>query len=253
MPHKPPSSHTQLIFGTRAITETVKAGKTLDKVFVDKAGRSPQLRELLALLRQQRVPYSQVPAIKLRKLTPKNHQGAVALLSPIDFAPLSQVVQRSYEQAKAPLILVMDGITDVKNFGAIVRTAACTGVDAVVVPTQRSAALGDDAMKTSAGALAHVPICREANLKEALRYLQESGLYLLACHERASRTLYATTLDVPLALLLGAEDRGISPEYLKLVDGSAKIPMVGPIGSLNVSVAAGVALYEVVRQRSAGG
>lgn len=242
-------SRPQQIFGTRAIIESIQAGKTIDKVFIDKASKSPQVRELSALLRQHRVPCSQVPAVKLQKLTTKNHQGAVALLSPIDFVPLSQVVQHSYEQGRVPLILILDGITDVKNFGAIVRTAACTGVDAVVVPMQRSAALGGDAMKTSAGALAHVPICREANLKEALKYLRASGLHLVACHEKTTHTLYATDLDLPLALLLGAEDRGISPEYLKLVDSQATIPMMGPIASLNVSVAAGVALYEVIRQR----
>ncbi len=244
-----PAESPNLIFGTRAIIETIKAGKPIDKIFIDKSARTALHQELLALLRQQQIPYSQVPTIKLDRLTRKNHQGAVALLSPIDFAPLSHVVQASYEQGKTPLILLLDGITDMKNFGAIVRTAACTGVDAVVIPTQGSASLGGDAMKTSAGALSHVPICRVIHLKEAIQYLQASGLQVLACHEKAGGTLYETDLNIPLAIMLGAEDQGISPEYLRLADRHVKIPMWGVIASLNVSVAAAVILYERVRQR----
>lgn len=240
---------SQLIFGTRAILETIQAGQSIDKVFIDKAAKTPLHKTLLALLKAQQIPYSQVPTVKLQKLTRQNHQGAVALLAPIDFAPLSQVVQTSYELGKSPLILLLDGITDVKNFGAIVRTAACTSVDAVVIPTQGSASVGGDAMKTSAGALAHVPICRVASLREAIAYLQASGLHILACHENAPQSLYATDLNLPLALILGAEDQGIAPAHLRLADAQVKIPMTGPIASLNVSVAAAVVLYEAVRQR----
>ena len=246
---KPYIDRPQLIFGTRAIIETILAGKTIDKVFIDKAANNPLRKELLSLIKQHQIPYSLAPAVKLNKLTTKNHQGAVAYLAPITLAPLSHIVQSCYEQGKTPLLLLLDGITDVKNFGAIVRTAACTGVDAVVIPSQGSAPIGGEAMKTSAGALAHVPICRVGSLREAIQYLHESGLQIIACSEKATRSLYQTDLNLPLALLLGAEDQGIAPQHLKLADKMIQIPLSGPIGSLNVAVAAAVVLYEHVRQR----
>lgn len=238
-----------LIFGTRAIIETMVAGKVIDKVFVDKAVRTPLHKELLSLIKQRNIPCSHVPAIKLNNLTQKNHQGAVAYLAPIALASLSHVVQASYEKGKTPLILLLDGVTDVRNFGAIVRTATCTNVDAVVIPSQGSASLSGEAMKTSAGALAHLPICRVGSLKQAIDELQTSGLQIIACHEKSSNSLYHTDLNLPLAILLGAEDRGIAPQHLKLADKHVHIPMVGPIASLNVSVAAAVILYEHMRQQ----
>ena len=243
------TSHAQQIFGTRAIIETIQAGQSIDKVFIDKAAKTPLHKALLALLREKHIPHSHVPTIKLRKLTPKNHQGAVALLAPIPFAPLDRVVQASYEQGKTPLILLLDGITDVKNFGAIVRTATCTGADALVIPTQGSAAISGDALKASAGALAHTPICRVTHLTEAIQYLQACGLHILACHEKAPQSLYKTDLNRPLALILGAEDQGIAPQHLRQADAQTAIPITGPIASLNVSVAAAIILYEAIRQR----
>ncbi len=237
------------IFGTRATIETILAGKPIDKVFIDKTANSSLHKELLSLIRQQKIPYSHVPAVKLHKLTPKNHQGVVAYLAPVALASLSHVVQASYEQGKTLLILLLDGITDVRNFGAIVRTAACTNVDAVVIPSQGSVSVSAEAMKTSAGALAHLPICRVGSLKEAICELQESGLQIIACHEKAPNSLYHTDLNLPLAILLGAEDRGIAPQHLKLADKNVHIPMFGPIASLNVSVAAAVILYEHMRQQ----
>jgi 23S rRNA (guanosine2251-2'-O)-methyltransferase len=237
------------VFGTRAIIETILAGKTIDKVFVDRDVRNPLHRELLSLVRQHKIPCSHVPAVKLNKLTTKNHQGAVAYVAPIALASLSHIVQASYERGQAPLLLLLDGITDVRNFGAIVRTAACTSVDAVIIPIQGSASLSGETMKASAGALSHLPICRVERLTEAIHELQESGLQIIACHEKATRSLYHTDLNRPLAIILGSEDQGISPQHLKLVDESVCIPMLGPIASLNVSVAAAVILYEHVRQR----
>jgi 23S rRNA (guanosine2251-2'-O)-methyltransferase len=237
------------IFGTRATIETILAGKPIDKVFIDKTASSPLHRELLSLIRQHEIPCSHVPVIRLHKITKKNHQGVIAYLAPVALASLSHVVQTSYEQGKTPLILLLDGITDVRNFGAIVRTAACTNVDAVVIPSQGSVSVSGEAMKTSAGALAHLPVCRVGSLKEAIHELQESGLQIIACHERASDSLYHTDLNLPLAILLGAEDRGIAPQHLKLVDKHVHIPILGPIASLNVSVAAAVVLYEYVRQQ----
>jgi len=237
------------IFGTRAIIETILAGKTIDKVFIDKTARNPLHKELLVLIKQHQIPFSPVPAAKLNKLIAKNHQGAVAYLAPIALASLSHVVQASYEQGRTPLILLLDGITDVRNFGAIVRTAACTDVDAVVIPSQGSASMSGEAMKTSAGALAHLPICRVGSLRDALQYLQVSGLQIIACHEQAADSLYHTDLNLPLAIILGAEDQGIAPQHLKLADKNVQIPMFGAIASLNVSVAAAVILYEHIRQR----
>ncbi len=237
------------IFGTRAIIETIVAGQVIDKVFVDKATNNPLHKELLLLIKQKNIPCSHVPAIKLNNLTQKNHQGAVAYLAPIALASLSHVVQASYEKGKTPLILLLDGVTDVRNFGAIVRTAACTKVDAVVIPSQGSASLSGDAMKTSAGALAHLPICRVGSLKEAIDELRTSGLQIIACHEKSSNSFYHTDLNLPLAIILGAEDRGIAPQHLKLADKHVRIPIFGPIASLNVSVAAAVILYEHMRQQ----
>jgi len=247
-PFSRPSKH-ELIFGTRAIIETIRAGKTIDKVFIDRAAKAPLHKELVALIQQHQIPYSHVPAAKLKQLTSQNHQGAIALLAPIAVASLSHVVQTTYEQGKTPLILILDKITDVRNFGAIVRTAVCVGADALVIPTQGSASLGGDAMKTSAGALAHLPICRVASLTTTLQYLQESGLQVIACHEKATETPYTADFKVPIAILLGAEDKGIRPELLQKADKHLRIPMVGPISSLNVSVAAAVVLYESFRQR----
>jgi 23S rRNA (guanosine2251-2'-O)-methyltransferase len=237
------------IFGTRAIIETILAGKVIDKVFIDKTANTPLHKELRALIKQRNIPYSHVPAVKLNTLTEKNHQGAVAYLAPIALASLSHVVQASYEKGKTPLILLLDGVTDVRNFGAIVRTAACTNVDAIVIPSQGSASVSGEAMKTSAGALAHLPICRVGSLREAINELQTSGLQIIACHEQAPNSLYHTDLNFPLAIILGAEDQGIAPQHLRLVDKNVHIPMFGPIASLNVSVAAAVILYECIRQQ----
>lgn len=237
------------IFGTRAIIETILAGQPIDKIFIDNTASNPLHKELMSLIRQQEIPYSHVPTIKLNKLTPKNHQGAVAYLAPITLASLSHVVQASYEQGKTPLVLLLDGITDVRNFGAIVRTAACTNVDAVVFPGRGSASVSGEAMKTSAGALAHVPICKISSLKKTICELQASGLQVIACHEKASTSLYRTDLNLPLAILLGSEDKGIAPQHIKLADKNVRIPTFGPIASLNVSVAAAIILYEHVRQQ----
>ena len=245
-----PSTHRpQLIFGTRAIIETILAGRTIDKVFLDRSLSTPLGKELLQLIKQHQIPHSLAPATKLNQLTPKNHQGAVAYLAPITLAPFSHVVQSCYEQGRAPLLLLLDGITDVRNFGAIVRTAACTAVDAVVIPSQGSASISGEAMKTSAGALAHVPICRVSSLRKAIQYLRASGLEVMACSEKATDSLYQTDLNLPLAFLLGAEDQGIAPQHLKLADKTVQIPLSGPIASLNVAAAAAVILYEHIRQR----
>ena len=240
---------TSLVLGPRAIIEAIRAGKDIDKVLIDRAARGDLRRELLSLVREQQIAYSQVPVAKLTRLTNQKHQGAIARLASIGWASISHVVQASYEQGRTPLVLILDNVTDVRNLGAIVRTAACAGVDAIVIPTQGSASVGDDAMKTSAGALAHVPICRVANLLDTIAYLQASGLQVMAFHDKAATSLYQTELHVPLAIVVGSEEKGIRAELLQSADKQISIPMVGAMGSLNVSVAVAVALYESFRQR----
>ena len=237
------------IFGRRAVVETIRAGRTIEKVFFQKRVTTACTKALYDLVCKHEIPFSYVPIEKLNRMARGNHQGVVAVLSPILFTPLDMVVQATFEKGKAPLIVVLDGVTDVHNIGAIARTALCMGVDALVLPTQGSAALAGAAMKTSAGALATLPICRVADLSKALRYLQESGLTILACHAQAAQVLYKIDLTLPIALILGGEDAGIAEKHLRLATHHICIPMQGPIASFNVSVAAGIMLYEVLRQR----
>lgn len=243
-------STSNVVFGTKAVLEAIIAGKTIDKLFLDKTVQGPAYQHILRVAHQHRIPYSRVPGIKLNKMTSHPHQGIVALLSPVPLVTLSHIVQATYEQGQLPLIVILDGVTDVGNLGAIIRTAVCVGAHALVLPMQRTASLGGAAMKTSAGALVHLPICREPNLQASIKYLQASGLQIIACHEKTTTSIYQTNLTLPTALLLGAEDQGIQPQLLQSVDKQAAIPMVGPIRSLNVSVAAAVILYESYRQRA---
>ncbi len=248
-PKKASSAPLSLVFGCRAVIETIHAGRTIEKVFFQKKNKLAQVKTLYDLVRKHEIPFSYVPIEKLDRMARGNHQGVVATLSPIVFTPLDIVVQTTFEQGKSPLIVVLDGVTDVHNIGAIARTALCMGVDALVLPTQGSAALGGMAMKTSVGALATLPICRVADLSKAIRYLQESGLTILACHADAEQLLYKIDLKLPIALILGGEGTGIALKHLRLASHSICIPMQGPIASFNVSVAAGIILYEVFRQR----
>lgn len=241
---------SNLVLGNKPVWEAIVSGKAIDKLFLDKAAQGPAYQQILRAAHTHRIPYSRVPTIKLNKMTSQHHQGVVALLSPIPLVDLSHIVQATYEQGQLPLIVVLDGVTDVGNLGAIIRTAVCVGAHALVVPMQRTASLGGAAMKTSAGALVHLPICRENSLQASIKYLKASGLQVIACHEKTSTSIYQTNLTLPTALLLGAEDQGIQPKLLESADKQAAIPMVGPIGSLNVSVAAAVILYESYRQRN---
>jgi 23S rRNA (guanosine2251-2'-O)-methyltransferase len=238
-----------MVFGTRAVMEAIRAGKEVDKLFIQTGLFNDLTKELLAEARDLNIPVSKVPIEKLNRLTRKNHQGVVAFITEVTFASLDNIITEAYSAGKTPLVLVLDRVTDVRNFGAIVRTAECAGVDAVVIPSKGSAAINADAMKTSAGALNHLPVCREFNLKDTLRYLKEAGLQLVACTEKTDKMLYEADMTGPTAIVLGSEEDGISPEYLKLCDVRAKIPMSGQIESLNVSVSAGVIIYEAVRQR----
>jgi 23S rRNA (guanosine2251-2'-O)-methyltransferase len=237
------------IFGIRAIIEAVEAGKTIDKLFIQKGLHNDLFAELWKLVREKRINYKHVPLEKINRLTRKNHQGVFAFISPIDFHNIEDVVPALYEQGKNPLILVLDRITDVRNFGAIARTAECAGVDAIIIPEQNAAAINADAIKTSAGALHKITVCRTWNLKLAIQFMKESGIQLVGCTEKTQDNMYKPDYTPPTAIIMGSEEDGVSPEFLKMCDARAKIPMAGKIASLNVSVATGVILYEALRQR----
>lgn len=235
-----------MVFGTQAVLETLRAGKEIDKLLVQ---RELGNNELVKLAEERGVPVSKVPVEKLDRLTRKNHQGVICFISAINYASLHNVLSGVFEQGKVPLILMLDRITDVRNFGAIARTVECAGAQAIVVPLKGAAEINSDAMKTSSGALNFIPVCREASLNETVRYLQESGIQVVACTEKTDQTIYEIDFTVPTALVMGSEEDGISLDIIRKADQLAKIPLSGQIGSLNVSVATGIALYEAIRQR----
>jgi 23S rRNA (guanosine2251-2'-O)-methyltransferase len=237
------------IYGLRPLMEAVQAGKEVEKVLIQKGLTGSTFRELMPLLKAHKIPYQMVPVEKLNRVTRKNHQGIIAFLSPVSFYQIEQILPGIYEEGKEPFILVLDRVTDVRNFGAILRTAHSAGVHAVLIPDKGAASLNSGTVKSSAGAIYKIPICREHNLKEALAYLKNSGLQIAAVTEKAEKLHFEENLMGPLALIMGSEGEGISAEYLKLADLKVKIPMLGEIESLNVSVAAAVLMYEVVRQR----
>ena len=242
----------EIIFGIHPITEQILSGKQIiGKIWIKTGYKNTALKNLLALVKKQRIPYSNVPVEKLQRLTTGKHQGIVALISPIPFFPVEQVVQDTYDKGKLPLLLLLDHIQDVRNLGAIARTALATNVDAMVMSTKHSVAIDGNAIKASAGALAHLPVCRVSSLADTLHYLQASGLQIVACTEKGEQTIYQTDFQRPTAILLGGEGRGINPKYLQIAHQRVSIPMVGSISSLNVSVASAVILYEAVRQHHA--
>jgi len=238
-----------MIFGIRAVLEAIQAGKEIDKILVRRDMTSELSRELFTALNGLEVPVQKVPIEKLNKLTMKNHQGVIAFISPVTFQHIEDIIPGIYESGKMPFIVVLDGITDVRNFGAIARTCECAGVDAIVVPLKGGAALNGDAVKTSAGALLKIPVCREHNITEALKYLASSGMKLIAATEKASQNYTEASMSEPIAIVMGSEDDGVSAENLRICDHMVRIPLLGTIDSLNVSVAAGVLIYEAVRQR----
>jgi 23S rRNA (guanosine2251-2'-O)-methyltransferase len=229
--------------------EAIHAGKEIDKILVEKEADNELIKELLHLAKSERIPVVRVPEAKLNRITRKNHQGIVAHMSAIEYASLDNVVDECYSKGVAPLILVLDRITDVRNFGAIARTAECAGVHAIVIPEKGSAQINSDAVKTSAGALNHLPVARVKNLYYIVKDLKKMGLNVVAVTEKTEKLMYGTDFTSPTVLVLGSEEDGISPELMGLSDESIKIPMAGNIESLNVSVSAGVVIYEAIRQR----
>ncbi|OYX82875.1 MAG: 23S rRNA (guanosine(2251)-2'-O)-methyltransferase RlmB [Flavobacteriales bacterium 32-34-25] len=238
------------IFGIRAIIEAIQAGSTIDKVYIQKEASGELMKDLMKVMKRANVNFSYVPVEKLNKLTPNNHQGAVATISPISFFDLEALIETVIENGKKPLFLILDQISDARNFGAIIRTAECTGVNGIIIQKSGSAPVNGDTVKTSAGAVFNIPICKVEHIKDAIFLLQGSGIKTVAATEKTDDTIYNVNLNEGVAIIMGSEDRGVNPSVLKIVDEKAKLPMFGTIGSLNVSVACGAFLYEAVRQRS---
>ena len=240
---------SNIIYGLRTVIEAIKSGQHLERVFIQKSLKGDLYKELMLELHQTSTPISKVPSERINKFTKKNHQGVVALTSPVQYHRLEHLVPQLYEQGKNPLLLILDEITDVRNFGAIARTAECLGVHGLVIPSRGGAQVNEDAIKTSAGAFNYLPVCRAQNLLDSARYLQESGFSIIACSEKTEKTLDQMDFTPPTAIIMGSEETGISHELMELSNEIAKIPMSGSIASLNVGVAAGMALYEVQKQR----
>lgn len=238
-----------MIFGIRAVAEAISAGKEVDKILIRKDLTGELAGELFEMLRGSNIVVQRVPQEKLNSITRKNHQGVIAFISPINYQPIEEIVSSLYEQGKVPFILVLDHLTDVRNFGAIARTAECAGVDAIIIPSKGSVSVTADAVKTSAGALMNIPVCRVQSLYNCVKYLKDCGLQIMGASEKSNINYTDADMTTPLALVMGAEDKGISTEILSLADTTVSLPQYGKIASLNVSVAAGVMIYEVLRQR----
>ena len=237
------------IFGIRAIIEAIKSGENIDKIFLQKGLKGNLFIELEQLIKKERLNSSYVPVEKLNRLTKNNHQGAVAQIAPITFYDIEELVLNVMESGKTPLFLLLDQLSDVRNFGAIIRTAECTGVSGIIIQKKGGAPVNGDTIKTSAGAIFKVPICKVDHIKDAVFYLQASGIKVIAATEKTDHLLYDVSFKEPCAIIMGSEGSGINPSVLSVVDDKAKLPILGEIESLNVSVACGAFLYEVVRQR----
>lgn len=238
-----------MVFGIRAVIEAIRSGKEIESLYIQRGIGGGLINELRALMHEQGIIGQQVPVEKLNRITPKNHQGVIAVISPIIYQKIENIIPEIFEKGETPLILVLDGITDVRNMGAIARTAECAGVHAIVIPAKGSAQINADGIKTSAGALYKIPVCRHDNFMQTIRFLQESGLQLVCCTEKTKDDIYNPDYTSPTAIIMGSEEDGIRNEIIRISDHLAKIPMFGEIESLNVSVSTGIILYEAVRQR----
>lgn len=242
---------TSTIFGIRAIIEAIDSGNTISKIYLQKELRGNLFSELNTLIKRHGISSSQVPVEKLDRLSKyNNHQGAVAQISPIEFYDLEELIEKTIEEKKTPLFLLLDQISDVRNFGAIIRTAECTGVNGIVIQKSGSAPVNAETIKTSAGAAFKVPICKVDHIKDAIFVLQASDIKTVAATEKTEDVIFDTDFNQPIAIIMGSEHRGVNPSILKMADYKAKLPLLGEIGSLNVSVACGAFLYETVRQRA---
>ena len=238
-----------IIYGFRPIKEALLHGKTIDKVLIQRGLQGALFKDFFIAVREHKVPFQYVPVEKINRLTKGNHQGVIAFMSAIEYQSIFDIVPTLYENGKTPLLLMLDKITDVRNIGGIARSAECSGVDAIILALKGGAQLNEDAVKSSAGALHKIPVCRHSNLVEVIEYLQDSGIEVCAVTEKAENYFFNKDFSQPVCLLMGNEYEGISWDYLKKCNDRVKIPMVGTIESLNVSVATGIVLFEAVKQR----
>jgi 23S rRNA (guanosine2251-2'-O)-methyltransferase len=239
-----------VVFGIYPVLEAIKSETVIDKLYVQKGLNSDKIEGIIKLSEKQNVSVNFVPEEKLYRLTKSNHQGVAAITSPVSFYSMDELVENALQNKTTPLFLVLDQISDVRNFGAILRTAECTGVNGVIIQKKGGAPISGDTIKTSVGAIFKIPICKVDHIKDAIFYLQGSGIKTLAATEKTSQSLYKADLRGPLAIIMGSEGKGISKSVLNLTDEQASLPIMGEINSLNVSVACGAFLYEVIRQRS---
>ena len=241
----------EMIFGIRAVIEAVEAGKEIDRLLIKKDMQGDLSKELFAAIKGLDIPVQRVPMERLNHITRKNHQGVIAFTTQITYQHVENLVPTLFEEGKDPFFILLDGVTDVRNFGAIARTAECAGVDAIIIPSKGSVSVNADAIKTSAGALHTLPVCRENQISQTIKYLKNCGIRIVGATEKADTDYTRCDYQGPVCLIMGAEDKGIAPEHLALCDEWARIPILGKIQSLNVSVAAGVLMYEIVKQRQA--
>ena len=241
---------SNLIYGIHAVNEAINAGKEIDKIFIknDLTGNSG--KELRERAKQLRIPVMRVPIEKLNRITQKNHQGIIAFISEIAYFDIEDLLPQIYDEGKTPLIILLDKITDTRNLGAIARTAECASVDAIIVPAKGSALITSDAIKTSAGALLKIPVCRAKNLYDTVDYLLDYGLQLVSATEKAEKMIYDVDFTIPTVIVMGNEEKGVTREILNKSTEKVKIPIIGDIKSLNVSVATGIIVYEAIRQRT---
>ena len=237
------------IFGIHSVIEAVNSGKEIERVLIRKGLQGDQNHKLFDLIHRLNIPMQTVPVEKLDRITRKNHQGVIAFISPITYSNIEEIIPRLFEEGKNPLIIILDQITDVRNFGAITRSAEVAGVNAIIIPEKGAAQVNSDAVQTSAGALHIIPVCRSRNLAQTVKYLKNSGLKIVAATEKGQKFYDDINMKDPLAIIMGSEDFGIEANLLKVADEWIKIPQYGKIGSLNVSVAAGIVIYEAIRQR----
>lgn len=241
----------QYIYGIHAVLEAIDAGKDIDKILLSKTLNADTAKEISDRARTLRVPVQRVPVQKIDRITRRNHQGVLAMMSAVTYYRVEDIVPQLFDNGENPFIVVLDGVTDVRNFGAVARTCECAGVSAIVIPDRESVSANADAVKTSAGALNYLPVCRDHNLVNAVKLLRDSGFRIVGTSDKSQMPYTSGNYTGPVAIVLGAEDKGVSPEIMKLCDTQVMIPEFGHINSLNVSVAGGIMIYEVVRQRLA--
>ncbi|MEC7260361.1 MAG: 23S rRNA (guanosine(2251)-2'-O)-methyltransferase RlmB [Bacteroidota bacterium] len=241
--------NNDIVFGTRPVLEAINSGKTLEKLFIQKNLKKEILEKIKSKLSNKKINISYVPKEKLNRITKKNHQGIICYISPISYQPIEEIIQRVFEKGKDPFVIILDRITDTRNFGAISRVADASGVDAIIIPEKESAIITSDSIKTSAGAINYIPICKVKSLRSTANFLKESGLKLVSCTEKGDKKFYDADLTSPCCIILGSEKDGISNSLIDISDERLNIPMKGNVESLNVSSSASVILFEVVRQR----